>query len=92
MNKTKFKLIGRYVLLTALTGLTILGCKKGNSENLPDEIANTSNERLSLTKKAFNGLYSELKKTNGKELPANFLSRFPEFVSLLHHEIGRAHV
>ncbi|ARS39197.1 hypothetical protein CA265_05720 [Sphingobacteriaceae bacterium GW460-11-11-14-LB5] len=86
MNKTKFKLIGRYVLLTALTGLTILGCKKGNSENLPDEIANTSNERLSLTKKAFNGLYSELKKTNGKELPANFLSRFPEFVSLLHHD------
>ncbi|MFW0716229.1 hypothetical protein [Pedobacter sp. N23S346] len=86
MNKTKFKFLRALLLLCALIGLTIQSCKKEKTVDISDGIEAGAKDRLSMSKKTFDNLYSEMRKANRKVLPSNIKNSFPEFISLFHHE------
>jgi len=74
------------LLLCALIGLTVQSCKKEKTADISDGIEAGAKDRLSMSKTAFDNLYSEMRKKNSKELPSNIKNSFPEFVSLFHHK------
>jgi hypothetical protein len=64
------------------------GCKKELNQTTDLQNANNlSKERLSLSKSDFDKIYSQIRKSEDKELPSYIENQFPEFISLLKHQV-----
>jgi len=82
MKNTKIN-FGVFILLFALFGLTIQGCRKDLRVNPVISPSVTDRGVLSLSKSTFDELYIKARKSNPQEEVTNLESRFPKFLSLL---------